>query len=413
MSTSAERRVVITGYGTVSALGHDWDAVSASLKSEKNAVVVMRDWDVFEGMKTRLAAPVQDFELPSHYRARDRNSMGRVAQMAVLATERALAVAGLTNDPVVKGGRCGVAYGSATGSPDAGEEFFALLNDYSMERINTTTYTRMMSHTAPVNIGVKYGVTGRMYTTTSACTAGSQGIGYAYEAIKSGIQDVMIAGGAEELNPTQSAVFDAIRAASRHFNDAPGESPRPFDKDRDGLVIGEGATTLILESLQRAQERNAKIYGEIVGFATNTDGAHLVRPKQETQERVMREALASAGIQPSDIGYVSAHATATDRGDIIEAQGTYNVYGRVPISAMKSYTGHSLGACGSFELWTAVMMMNEGWFVPTLNLDNIDDECPDLDFIVGTCRPITTDYIASNNFAFGGVNTSIIVRRWR
>lgn len=411
--SGAERRVVITGYGTVSALGDEWDSIRNFIQAGKNAVTYMPEWDVYRGMKTRLAAPASHFELPSHYRTRERNSMGRVAQMAVLATERALALAELSDDPVVKNGQCGIAYGSATGSPDAGEEFFALLNDYSMERINTTTYTRMMSHTAAVNIGVKFGVTGRMYTTTSACTAGSQGIGYAYEAIKSGIQEVMIAGGAEELNPTQSAVFDAIMAASRKFNDEPEKSPRPFDKSRDGLVIGEGATTLILESLDRAQARGARIYGEIVGFATNMDGAHLVRPKQDTQEAVMRAALDSAALSPADIGYVSAHATATDRGDVIEASGTYNVLGRVPISAMKSYTGHSLGACGAFELFGALMMMNEDWFMPTLNLDEIDDECPDLDFIVDKCRPLSVEYCMSNNFAFGGVNTSIIVKRYQ
>jgi 3-oxoacyl-[acyl-carrier-protein] synthase II len=223
----------------------------------------------------------------------------------------------------------------------------------------------------------------------------------------------MVAGGAEELCPTQAAVFDAIMAASRKFNATPERSPRPFDRDRDGLVIGEGATTLVLESLERAQQRGAEIYGEIVGFATNADGAHLVRPQQATQETVMRTALKTARLAPSQIGYVSAHATATDRGDIIESVGTHNVLGRVPISAMKSYTGHTLGACGAFELWAAIMMMNEGWFAPTLNLENLDAECADLDYIRDECRDLDAEYIMSNNFAFGGVNTSIIASRWR
>lgn len=412
MTNSNSRRVVITGFGTVSALGHDWESVRTSLKNCRNAVVAMPDWDLYKDMKTRLAAPVSGFVLPSDYRARERKSMGRVAQMGVVATERALTNAGLLDDPVLGGGRCGISYGSAGGSSSAGAEFFALLRDHSMGEMNTTTYTRLMSHTAPVNISIKFGITGRMYTTTSACTAGSQGIGYAYEAIKLGLQDVMVAGGAEELCPTEAAVFDVMMAASRRFNENPEDSPRPFDSDRDGLVIGEGATTLILESLERALARGADIYGEIVGYATNTDGVHLVRPQQASQEAVMRDALTSAETDSGAIGYVSAHATATDRGDIIESEATYNVLGHVPISAMKSYTGHSLGACGAFELWTAIMMMNEGWFSPTLNLHNLDPECADLDYIREDCRPLEVDYVMSNNFAFGGVNTSIIARRW-
>ena len=278
------RRVVITGAGNISALGSQWTDVGERLQSSSNAVRYMQNWDQYPDLKTRLAAPVENFELPASYRAKQKRSMGRVSQLAVLATQYALEQAGLLGDDILSSGQTGVSYGSATGSSDAALEFFALLRDQSMDQINTTTYIRMMSHTAAVNIGVMFGTQGRMYTTSSACTAGSQGIGFAYEAIRAGQQTVMIAGGAEELCPTQAAVFDTILAASLR-NDDPSSSPRPFDRQRDGLVLGEGATTLILEEYQHAIDRGAPIIAEIIGFATNTDGGHMIRPRQATMER--------------------------------------------------------------------------------------------------------------------------------
>jgi 3-oxoacyl-[acyl-carrier-protein] synthase II len=287
-----------------------------------------------------------------------------------------------------------------------------LLEDQSMARMTSTTYLRMMSHTAAVNISVFFGTTGRMYTTSSACTAGSQGIGYAYEAIRSGQQTIMIAGGAEELCPTQAAVFDVVYATSTH-NNQPKEFPRPFDTDRDGLVLGEGACTLILESLDSAEARGAKILAEVIGFATNTDGAHIVKPQQSTMEVVMHQALKDADLSADAIGYISAHGTATKHGDIAESQATENVMGsNTAFSSLKSYIGHSLGACGAIEAWVSIMMMNEGWFAPTLNLDNIDPACGQLDYIRDSVREIKTDYIMSNNFAFGGINTSLIFKRF-
>lgn len=403
-------RVVITGVGNVSALGNDWASVKQSFLNKKNAVRYMHEWDQYAELKTRLAAPIDDFELPSHYRAKQKRSMGRVAQFAVVATDQALENAGLKDHPVVKSGRMGVSYGSATGSSAAALEFFSLLEDQSMSRINTTTYIRMMSHTAAVNIGVLFGTRGRVYTTTSACTAGSQGIGYAYEAIKYGQQDVMIAGGAEELCPTQAAVFDTVLAASIQ-NTAPDTSPRPFDVERDGLVLGEGATTLILESLEHAEQRGAPIIAEIIGFGTNSDGGHLVRPTQETMEDVMRLALDDASITADEVGFVSAHATATMQGDITESIATFNVLGRKPVHALKSYTGHTLGACGGFELWAALEMMRENHFAPTLNLQTVEPQCAELDYLRDEHRELDIQVLMSNNFAFGGINTSLLVKK--
>ncbi|NND00087.1 MAG: beta-ketoacyl-ACP synthase [Gammaproteobacteria bacterium] len=410
VNNSVARRVVITGAGNITSLGHDWAAVRAKLLAQRNAVRYMGEWDQYPELQTRIAAPVDDFALPSNYRAKQKRSMGRVAQMAVLATQYALENAGLVGDEILTGGQTGVSYGSATGSSAAAVEFFGMLEDQSMSRINTTTYIRMMSHTAAVNIAVVFGTQGRMYTTSSACTAGSQGIGFAYEAIRAGQQQLMIAGGAEELCPTQAAVFDTILAASLR-NQSPETAPRPFDADRDGLVLGEGATTLILEEYQHAKNRGAPILAEIIGFGTNTDGGHMIRPKQATMEKAMHLSLADAGVSGDDIGYVSAHGTATEHGDIAESWATYNALGRKPISSLKSYTGHTLGACGAFELWCTIKMMNEGWFAPTLNLQQVDSRCADLDYIRATPTELDTPVIMSNNFAFGGINTSLIVRR--
>ncbi|NMH60668.1 beta-ketoacyl-ACP synthase [Alteromonas ponticola] len=410
MNNNNYKRVVITGAGVVSSLGDDWQQVKARLRGMKSGVCFMEDWQKYEGLGTHLAAPIHDFELPPRYTKKKKRSMGRVAQMGVLATERALASANLLEDPVINSHATGVAYGSATGSSQAALEFAPMLENLSTSRINSSTYLRMMSHTAAVNISVYFGTQGRMYTTSSACTASSQAIGYAYEAIRYGQQDVMIAGGAEELCPSQAAVFDTLFAASTK-NTTPEATPRPFDKDRDGLVLGEGACTLILESYEHAKARGATILAEVVGYATNTDGAHLVKPNMDTVKRVMSEALKDANVDAEQIGYVSAHGTATSHGDIAESNATFQVVGEKPVSSLKSYTGHTLGACGSFEVWATIMMMNENWFAPTLNLDNVDPECGELDFIQHECREIETEYFMSNNLAFGGINTSLIIKR--
>lgn len=402
---------MITGAGLVSSLGSDWEEIKSTIQAKQSGVRFMDDWQKYNGLGTYLGAPVHDFELPPHYTKKKRRSMGRVAQMSVLATERALTDANLLDDPVIKSESTGVAFGSATGSSEAALEFVPMLESLSTSRINSSTYLRMMSHTAAVNISVYFGTKGRMYTTSSACTAGSQGIGFAYEAIRCGQQDVMIAGGGEELCPSQAAVFDTLFAASKK-NDTPEATPRPFDAQRDGLVLGEGACTLILESYEHAKARGATILGEVIGYGTNTDGAHLVKPNLDTVKRVMTLALEDAGIDADDVGYVSAHGTATVHGDIAESQATFEVMGEKPISTMKSYTGHTLGACGSFEAYVGIMMMNEGWFAPTLNLDNVDERCAPLDFIQHESREIQTDIIMSNNLAFGGINTSLIFKRF-
>jgi len=404
-------RVVVTGAGAFSPIGSQWAEIEARLKSRKNGVCRMQSWDCYDGLHTRLGAPVSHFEPPPSFTRKKTRSMGRVSLMATAASEVALQDAGLLGDPVLQSGRVGVSYGSSSGSTDAISDFANMLLTRSLDGITATTYIRMMGHTTPVNIGVYFGLKGRVITTSSACTSGSQGIGYAYETIRNGSQDIMLAGGGEELCPTQAAVFDTLYATSTK-NDTPEATPRPFDRDRDGLVIGEGACTLVLERRDRALARGAKIYAEIVGFDSNSDGAHVTQPSAETMQRVIELALADAGLEPQAIGYVNAHGTATDRGDIAETRATYRVFGdRAPISSLKSYTGHTLGACGALESWVAVQMMNNGWFAPTLNLENPDPECAPLDYIVGDGRPLDVEYVMNNNFAFGGINTSLVFRR--
>ena len=409
----APKRVVVTGGGAISPLGHDWPSVHLRLRECRNAVRRMHEWDIFEGLNTKLAAPAEDFELPPHYNRKTTRSMGRVAIMSVRATELALQEAGLLDDPVLRSGKVGVSYGSSAGTHSAIGDFGRMLNNHSTEGINATTYLKMMSHTAPVNIGVFFGLRGRVITTSSACTSGSQGVGSAYEAIRFGKQVAMIGGGAEQLDATAAAVFDTLFATSVR-NDDPQSSPRPFDANRDGLVLGEGACTLILEELEHARARGANILAEVVGYGTNSDGQHVTQPSADTMAEAMRLALQDAGIEADQIGYVNAHGTATDHGDIAETAATAQVFGpRIPFSSLKSYVGHTLGACGAYEAWITLQMMREGWFAPTLNLEARDPRCAELDYITGEGRELQTDYVMSNNFAFGGINTSLIFRRWR
>jgi 3-oxoacyl-[acyl-carrier-protein] synthase II len=408
----AARRVVITGAGGISPLGNDWASIHSHLRSYRNAVQRIDAWDIYQGLNTKLAAPAAAFELPSHYNRKTTRSMGRVALLAVRASEIALADAGLLGDPLLGSGRVGVSNGSSAGTHSAIGDFGRMLNEHTTEGINATTYIKMMSHTAPVNIGVFFGLTGRVITTSSACTSGSMGIGMAFEAVRAGKQVAMLAGGSEQLDATASAVFDTLFATSVR-NDEPALTPRPFDAQRDGLVLGEGACTLIVEDLDHARARGAAILAEIVGFGTNSDGTHVTQPSAETMAVAMRLALQDAGLPPGAIGYVNAHGTATDHGDIAESRATNEVFGaRMPFSSLKSYMGHTLGACGALEAWISIQMMRNDWFAPTLNLEQIDPKCASLDYITREGRTLQAEYIMSNNFAFGGINTSLIFRRW-
>ncbi|MFB4392676.1 MULTISPECIES: beta-ketoacyl-ACP synthase [unclassified Pseudomonas] len=407
------RRVVVTGMAGITALGNDWATIAGQFAAQRSGIRRMDEWDRFEEMNTRLAGPIDDFQVPGHWTRKQLRSMGRVSRLAVAAAERALADAGLLDDASIRDGRMGVACGSSTGSTDEIKAFGNMLLNSVADGLNANSYVRMMPHTTAANISIFFGLTGRLIPTSSACTSGSQGIGYAYEAIKYGRLPMMLAGGAEELCPTEAMVFDALYATSLK-NDTPHLSPRPYDLARDGLVIGEGGGMLVLEELGHAQARGARIHAEIVGFGSNADGQHTTRPEQATMRRAMELALEDANLAPEAIGYVNGHGTATEQGDIAETQATSSLFGpRKPISSQKSFLGHTLGACGALESWFSIEMMNSDQYVPTLNLDHVDPRCGELDYLQGQFRAMQHEHVMNNNFAFGGVNTSLIFRRWR
>ncbi len=354
------KRVVITGMAALTPIGNDWETVSANLREMKTGIQKMDDWDKYNGLNTRLAAPVK-FSRPDHYSRKQVRGMGRVAMMATYATELALIDAGLLGAKVLNSGSMGVAYGSSSGSFDGLIDFTRMLLSHDKGSLNATSYIRMMGHTCPVNIALHFGINGRIIPTSSACTSSSQGIGYAYETIKQGTQTLMVAGGSDELSASQAAVFDTLFATSLR-NDEADKTPRPFDKDRDGLVIGEGAGTFILEEREHAIARGANIYAEIVGFGTNSDALHVTQPDSDSMQVAIKLALQDAELDADLIGYISAHGTSTERGDIAESQATAAIFGnKTPVSSMKSYTGHTLGACGAIEAWASIRMINEGW----------------------------------------------------
>ncbi len=405
------KRVVITGMGLISALGNDVKSSFERLHVYKNAVESLDSLREIKGLNTCLAAPIKNFEIPSHFNRKVLRTMGPVSVMAVVASENALRDADLLDNDVLTSGRTGVAYGSSFGSAGPVLDFYSMVQTHEVGPITSSSYIKIMPQTTAVNISLYFKTTGRLIPSGTACTSGSLAIGYAYEAIKSGAQDIMIAGGAEEFDATQVAVFDTLYATSIK-NDNPSQTPSPFDVNRDGLVIGEGAATLILEEYEHAKARGAKIYAEIVGFGTNTDGTHITQPNKDTMAECMKLSLQCANVEPESIGYINMHGTGTKHGDKAESLATESVFGNhTPCSTQKGYVGHTLGACGALESIWAIEMMNNNWFAPTLNLKDVDPECGKLDYIIGCGREFETQYVMNNNFAFGGINTSLIFKK--
>ncbi len=404
-------RVAITGVGLASPIGNEFPQVSESLQRQAHGVVRMREWDAYNGLTTRLAALVSDLDLSNQPRKKVR-TMGRVARLAMYATDQAIRDAGLSSSTLCSG-RTGLAYGSTHGSSSALESFSRkLLADDSISGLDGTSYFKFMSHTCVANLGQAFGIRGRIIPTVAACASGSQAIGYGYEAVRDGIQDTMICGGAEEMHFLHAGIFDIMYATSTSFNDRPDASPRPFDANRDGLVVGEGAGTLILERYENARNRGAHIYGEIIGYGTNCDGTHITFPSAEGMAQCIRLALDDAEVEPGQIDYVNAHGTSTEFGDIAESQACLQVLGdSVPISSTKGHTGHTLGACGAIEAIFCLAMMRDGFMPNTRNLEEVDPRCAALNYIRDEPRVREMNTLMSNNFAFGGINTSLIIRK--
>lgn len=408
-----EQRVVITGMAGITPLGLDWKTVGDRIAGGHSGVETIPELGEIEGLNTRLGARANEFEAPKHYPRKKLRAMGRVSVLATRATELALEDAGLLGDAVVSSGRTGISYGSNSGSPPALSVYAQnLFAKRTLKGIAASDYLKFMSHTCAANLAAFFEVKGRIIPTSSACASGSQGIGYAYETIKHGQQDVMLAGGADEFGDIDVAVFDVLYAASTK-NDAPQTTPSPFDRDRDGLVVGEGAGCFVLESLEHAQARGARIHAEVLGYATNCDGNHLTNPDPSGMEGVMRLGLESAGLTAADIDYVNAHATGTDAGDVAESAATHAVFGSdTPVSSLKGHLGHTLGACGVLEAWLTIEMIRDGWLAPTLHLENVDERCAPLDYVMGSPRESSATVAVSNNFGFGGVNTSLVLEVW-
>ncbi len=401
-------RVAVTGVGLMSPIGASLAEVEEALLTGRHGIRKMPEWDKHPEMITRLGAPI-DRELGKWPRKVTR-TMGRVAKLSTYASEQAIESAGLSED-TLQHPRTGLAYGSTHGSTAAWEKFaLHLAEPEALLRLGSNAYLKFATHTCAANLAVHFGIRGRVLTTCAACVSASQAIGFGYEAIRYGKQDVMICGGAEEMHYITTGVFDILQATSTKFNHDPDASPRPFDAQRDGLVVGEGAGTLVLENYERAVARGAEIYGEIVGFGTTCDGTHITSPSPEGMESAMRLALEDAELNADAIDYVNAHATATHVGDRSEAIATAAVFGaHVPVSSTKGFTGHTLGACGAIEAAFCLSMLRRGYLAPSRGFSTLDPEFPALQ-IVDTVRDASPKTVMSNNFAFGGINTSLLFR---
>ncbi|WP_224984089.1 beta-ketoacyl-[acyl-carrier-protein] synthase family protein [Geomonas agri] len=405
------RRVVITGIGAVSPFGRGIDNLMDGLLAGRSGVVELPALAEIIGMRTRVAAlvtGVDPMEIPRKFR----RSMSSMSVFATLAAQDAVAMAGLAPEQLGSG-RLGVSIGSTTGSPQTMEEFFREFNaDHSLERMKSTLFFHIMNHSCASNVAQVLGVTGRVLAPAAACSTSTHAIGYGAEMIGLGKQEFMLCGGADEFHPLTSGTFDIINAASAAFNDTPHQTPRPFDVRRDGIVCGEGSGILLLESLDSALSRGAEILAEVTGFATNSDPGSIANPDTACIAQCMRLALADAGIEPGEVGYVNAHATATEQGDIAECAAIAEVFGAdTPVSSLKGHLGHTMAASGALELAACVEMLRREVLVPTLNLDEVDPACAGV-LHQREVAQRRVDTLIKNNFALGGVNSSIILRRY-
>jgi len=405
------RRVVVTGVGLLSPLGNDMEALKNGIIQNVSGVKYMYQWEEeMTDISTLIAAPIaeQDFsDIPRKHR----RSMGKVALMTTRSMQDAIKDSGL-EESHIKNPRTGMSFGSTMGANESLMEWISTVYKHNgFKGQNSMMFLKSMSHSVLANLAATFGIIGRAIPTCSACTSSSQAIGVGYESVKYGMSDIMFVGGAEGLHYLEAGVFEVMGATSTGFNENPNLNPKPFDKNRDGLVIGEGAGTLVLEEYEHAKKRGAKIYAELTGYATSCDGSHLTTPSRNGMEAVMNTSLLDAGLIPSDIGYINAHATATAKGDIEESHATYSVFGnKTAISSTKGYMGHLLGGCGVVESIIGLIALNDRLIPTSKNLEEVDDACADLDYVMEN-RDDKIEHIMSNNFAFGGINTSLIFSR--
>lgn len=407
------RRVVITACSAITPIGYDKADIIDSLMQGKSGVKPLRDDGLLNRhIHSRVFGTV-DYPIEYDFKRLYRKTMGPVAYYACQVAQDVLTRSGLSEEAITSG-RLGVAFGSTHGSPTVQREiyrtFFHEL-DEKFTSIGAVDYLRSMVHTTAVNITRMFGITGRVIASSTACTTSSQAIGFGYEMIKYGMQDAMICGGADEYDTTTVAVFDNLLACSTAYNETPHRTPRPFDSGRDGLVVGEGGGAVLLEEYESAKRRGAPIVAEVIGFACNNNGGDLILPNLEGISTTLRLALKDAEISAADVDFISAHATATKMGDVIESQAIHAVYGDDGpfVTGLKSYTGHTMGTCGVIETILTTYMMEQDFIAPTLNLEHIDERCGMLRH-VREVTPASVRIGAIQNFAFGGVNTCLLIK---
>jgi len=410
-----ERRVVITAESAITPIGHGKKNIFSNLVNGVSGVKnIKKEDDLLAKYLHSKVFGIIDYEIAYDFSRKFTKTLGPVSYYACQVAKEVIEQADLDQE-LLSSGRVGIAFGSTHGSPTVQRNIYEAFFDperTGYARINATDYLKSMAHTTAVNITRMFGITGRVIASCTACTTGSQSIGYGYEAIKYGLQDAMICGAADEYDTTTIAVFDNLLACSTAYNDRPHMTPRPFDVKRDGLVVGEGAGAVLLEEYEHARRRGATILAEVVGFSCSNNGGDLILPNADGVKRTIRMGLENARLNPGDVGFISAHATSTKVGDIVEAQAIHAEYGEGPlVTGLKSYIGHTMSSCGVIETIFTLYMLQEGVIVPTLNLEEIDPRCNMIQHVT-SMKEMDVSIASIQNFAFGGVNTSLFIKKW-
>ncbi|MCC6430724.1 MAG: beta-ketoacyl-ACP synthase II [Gemmatimonadaceae bacterium] len=408
------RRVAITGIGCVTPLGTGVEGLWNGLRAERSVVTAASHFDpsIF---RSQCAAQVNDFDAEHYLDAKRVKRLDRFGQFSVVSARLALEDAGLDLAREDRE-RVGAMMGTALGGVAYAESQAAAFLRGGLRDVDATLALCVFGGSSSCNIAIEFGVSGPNSTNAMSCASGTIAIGEAFRQVRDGYADIMIAGGSEAPLATLCfGAFALIRAMSTR-NDAPERASRPFDKDRDGFVMGEGAAVLILEEWSRAVARGARIYGELAGFGTTNDAHHMTAPLPGGAQaaRCMRQALADASVMPTDVDYINAHGSSTPLNDPTETVAIRTVFGahadRVPVSSTKGYYGHALGASGAFEAAIAALTLQRGWIPPTLNLDAPDAAC-DLDYVPHHGRDLQPEVVLSNSFGFGGINASLVLKR--
>lgn len=402
-------RVFITGMGVVSSLGVGVESMFKSLLENRSMIQKFPEWEKYNGLGAHLGAPAQAYDISKLPRSA-RRTMSRMSEMASAATIEALQMADLSVGNQESTPRALICMGSTTGSPDTMETYYRkLFEKGGPEGQMGTNFFKVMNHSVAANVASALGFRGPVMSPSSACATSAQAMIMGWELIQSGLYDIVIAGGADELHYTSSAVFDIVQAASRGYNDRPEQASRPFDKLRDGLVVSEGAGVVILESEESAERRRVKPRAVFRCGSYHCDGTHMSQSNAQAMSEVMGRCLERGGATVGEVDYINAHATGTIQGDAEEAQAIAAMFGsNVPVSSLKGNFGHSLAACGAIEAICGIKMMEDGVILPTRNLHEIDPSCSQVMHVQEKLEK-KPKLILSNNFAFGGMNTSLLL----